>query len=449
MRTAKILMMILLCTAGGPAQIITTVADTDWIFPPGSIKAIGAPLGNVSGVAFDSQGNVFIADSDNEMVFRLSATGSLSIVAGNGKAFFLGDAGPAAQASINRPLGLATDAKGNLYIADSWNRRVRMVTADGLIRTVAGNAIFSDNRVDGMPATSADIGNPNGLWVDPTGNLLIAIGGGVIYRVAPDGTIAVIAGHGPLEGAGLGDGGPATSAFVKSPQGVTADMAGNIYIADTGNNRVRLVTPDGMIQTIAGNGGSTNSGDGGLAVNASLAAPTDVRLDSLGNLYIATSAAIRGITNGIIQTVAGGGTAQGPGDGVPAFGTFISSQAIAIDATGKIDIADGSNNRLRQVNAGGLINTIAGGGQFRLAGDGGPALAAVLNQPHGLIIDSQQNLYIADTNNSRVRRVTRDGKIATIAGNGQAGFAGDGARGPLPRSIFRLILQWTGRLTSM
>jgi sugar lactone lactonase YvrE len=417
---------VLLCAACGLAQIITTVAGTDWIFPPGVINAIGAPLGFVAGVAIDSQGNLFLADPDNEMVFRVSPAGSLSIVAGNGKSGFSGDGGPATQASLDHPLGLATDANGNLYIADSWNSRVRIVTPDGIIRTFAGSGIYAGGVRDGDPATGADLGNPTGLWVDSNGNLLIAVSGGVIYRVSLDGTIFTVAGHGPLEGAGLGDGGPATSAFVQSPQGVTADPAGNLYIADTGNNRVRLATTGGLIFTIAGTGDNSNSGDGRPAVNASLAAPADVRLDGQGNLYIATTGALRVVSGGIIRTVAGGNAEQGLGDGGPAVGALISPQAIAIDATGNLDIADGANHGVRQVTPDGIIKTIAGGGQFRLAGDGGASVAAVLNQPHGLVIDSQQNLYIADTNSSRVREVTRDGRIATIAGNSQAGFGGDG-----------------------
>jgi ATP-dependent protease HslVU (ClpYQ) peptidase subunit len=228
----------------------------------------------------------------------------------------------------------------------------------------------------------------------------------------------------------LGNGGPATNASLSNPAGVATDATGNLYIADTNNNRVRKVDTNGVISTFAGNGTAAFAGDGGPASNASLSAPSGVVLDALGNLYIAdtNNNRVRKVdTNGVITTFTGNGTAAFAGDGGPAASASLNSPTgLVLDASGNFYIADMANNCIREVDATGKISTFAGNATSGYGGDGGPATKANLNAPKGVATDLTGNLYIADTNNNRVRKVDTNGVITTFAGNGTAAFAGDG-----------------------
>src|SRR5690348_5537144 len=226
-------MLPLSVSASLQAQIITTVAGTDWLFPAASLPALNAPLGKVTGIAVDSQGNVYVADSDNNLVVKISS-GVLTVIAGNGTQGFSGDGGPATGASLNDPKSVAVDSAGNVYIADSGNSRIRKVSG-GVITTLAGNgnAGFSG---DGGPATHAQLYDPEGLAVDSGGNLYIADTTNSRIRKVSGETITTVAGGG--NGAFSGDGGPATNGFLYRPTGVAVDSAGTIYIADDYDNRI-------------------------------------------------------------------------------------------------------------------------------------------------------------------------------------------------------------------
>lgn len=241
--------------------------------------------------------------------------------------------------------------------------------------------------------------------------------------------ISTVAGSGILGFSG--DGGPATSAELDWPEGVAVDSAGNIFIADTNNARIRKVTPAGVITTVAGNGTAGSSGDGGPAGSAELFAPDGVTVDGAGNLFIADSPSrVRKITPaGVISTVAGNGTPGFGGDGGPATSSEIyGPMGLAVDGAGNLFIADINNDRIRKVTAAGTISTVAGNGSVGFSGDGGPATSAELNAPFGVAVDTAGNLYIADTGNYRIRKVTPAGTISTIAGTGVPGFSGDGGR---------------------
>jgi sugar lactone lactonase YvrE len=407
--------------AGAPAQIITTVAGTDFVFPSTPLPAVNAPLGNIQGVAVDAQGNVYAADSGNNLVVRISPNGALTVVAGNGIGGFSGDGGPATSASLDGPYGVAVDAAGNLYIADSWNGRIRKVSG-GTITTIAGNGTdgFSG---DGGPASSASFSDPAGIAVDSAGNLYVADTYNHRIRKVSGGTITTVAGNG-IESFS-GDGGPATSASLDRPFGVAVDSAGNLYMADTFNSRIRKVS-GGTITTVAG-GGNGALGDGGPATSASLAWPQGVAVDSSGNLYIADTNYdfIRKVSGGTITTVAGNNIWGYSGDGGPATSASLNfPYGVAVDSAGNVYIADWQNNRIRKVS-GGTITTVAGNGFYRYSGDSGPATSASLNQPTGVAVDSFGNLYIADWFNNRIRKVS-GGTITTVAGNGRCCFSGDG-----------------------
>lgn len=252
-------------------------------------------------------------------------------------------------------------------------------------------------------------------------------------------SLTTVAGTGAQGNAG--DGGKAVSATFYNPFGIAADNAGNLYIADTYNNRVRKVTADGSIITVAGTGNGNYSGDGGSAINAELAQPTGVAVDSNGNLYIADSGnnRIRKVTTaGIISTIAGTGVAGYSGDGGNAIDAQLDGPfGVALDSQGALYISDRINNRVRKVTADGIISTVAGTGVDGYSGDGGSAVLAQLGRPNGITLDSQDNLYIADYDNERVRMVSKGGIISTVAGNGNNAYTGDdgpavsaGLRGP-------------------
>jgi len=422
-----------------PSGTISTVAGSGTKgFSGDGGAATGASLNGPAGVVVDAAGNLYIADSNNNRIRKVSPSGTISTVAGNGTRGFSGDGGPATSAGLS-PQGVAVDAAGNLYIADTFNSRIRKVSPDGMMTTVAGvgpeypaNGGFSG---DGGPATSASLYLPGSVVVDAAGNLYIADSyNHRIRKVSPDGIITTVAGDGFTDdysrGRFSGDGGPATSASLNFPVGVAVDAARNLYIADFGNHRIRKVSPSGTISTVAGNGVYKFGGDGGPAVSASLNWPVKVAVDAAGNLYIADiyNNRIRRVSpSGTISTVAGGGTWAFSGDGGPATSASLALPVdVAADAAGNLYIADMNNNRVRKVSPGGIITTVAGNAAQRYSGDGGPATSASLFLPHGVAVDSSGNLYIADQYNNRIRKVSAGGIITTVAGNGAKAFSGDG-----------------------
>ncbi len=415
-------------------MIVTMAGNGIYGFSGDNGPATSASLSNPHGVSVDSAGNIYIADSENQCIRMVnSLNGIITTAAGNGSAAFSGDNGLATSASFNYPIGVSVDTAGNIYIADEDNNRIRKVsTATGMITTVAGNRIYGFGG-DSGPATSASIYNPSGVAVDSAGNIYIADEGNNRIRKVNASTevITTVAGNGSATF--RGDNSPATSASLYNPSGVAVDSAGNIYIADEGNNRIRKVNASTeVITTVAGNGSATFSGDGGPATSASLNYPTGVAVDSTGNIYIADSNNNRvrevNASTGVIKTVAGNGSATFSGDSGPATSASLNyPTGVAVDSTGNIYIADSNNNRVREVNAStGAITTVAGNGTATYGGDNGVATLASLNYPISVSVDAARNIYIADTYNDSVRKVNAStGMIATVAGNGTYGFSGD------------------------
>ena len=385
----------------------------------------------------------------------------ITTVVGNGTYDFSGDGGPATNASMKQPSGVVMDASGNLFIADTYASRVRKVGTNGIIRTVAGNGVFGSSGDDG-PATNASMRTPFGLAVDAVGNLFIADTNSYrIRKVDTNGIITTVAGNG-ISGYS-GDGVAATNTRLNGAYGVAVDSSGNLFIADTVNNRVRKVDTNGIITTVAGKGPigfGGYSGDGGPATNASLSFPMGVAVDAFGNLFIANrfNQRIRKVdTNGIITTVAGNSTNTGvgypgyvggySGDGGPATNaSLFEPSGVIVDASGNLFIADKVNQCIRKVDANGIITTVAGKGKVGYFGDGGSATNARLNAPFGVTLDVAGNLFIADSYNNRIRKVGLGGFPTLALNNVNANNAGDytviisGAFGSVTSSIVTLVV---------
>ncbi|MCY4566656.1 MAG: hypothetical protein OXE40_19510, partial [Gammaproteobacteria bacterium] len=378
------------------APAIETVAgQTDVDDGPATDALFRVP----TGVAVDATGNLYIADLGNNRVRRLDAvTGIVATVAGTGEGSFGGDGGPAVDAHLFTPRRVALDANGNLYVAEVQNSRVRRVeAATGVISTVAGTGATGFSG-DGGPAVDASLDRPAGLGLDASGNLYIAdTGNQRIRRVdAATGVMSTFAGTG--EGDFGGDDGPAVDAQLRTPTGVAVDANGNVFIADLYNHRIRRVDADtGVITTVAGTGIEGFGGNGGPAVDALLSMPSDLSVDANGNLYIVDSNNLRirrvDADTGVISGVAGSGEYGFRGDGGPALDALLGSPSdVAVDATGNLYIADAHNHRIRRVKvATGIIDSVAGRGN----GDGGPAADALLISPTDVAVDAIGNLYIA------------------------------------------------------
>jgi sugar lactone lactonase YvrE len=462
-----------------PQGIITKVAGTgNPAFDGDNGTVATAAFSGPSGVAVDHLGNIYVGDSGNQCVREISTAGITSVIAGTcGTKGSFGDGRQATTAELNNPGIILFDTAGNLYIADLGNDRVRRVTSNGVIANYAGSGTRGAGG-DGGYAIAANL-NLQGIAIDPQNNLIIADGANfrVRFVTASNGFITTIGGNGLVAynptnllssgnevyfsdstanrirqfnitggAASIGilagngqetfDAGDdvALTARLNAPRGLALDGKGNIYFADSKNQVVREVTPEGALVTLAGNATNLDTGDGGLAIDAELSGPVDVAVaNGTGNVYILEQSGnrIRVITpsNGNINTYAGTGN---PGSPSSPTGTALSQsmngpQGLTIDSSGALYMADTGNNLIRKITTDGNVATIVGTGSAGYTGDGGPALSATVRNPTGVAIDTYGNVYIADTRNNVIREVGADGIISTIAGTGTAGYNGDGS----------------------
>ena len=343
-----------------PDAIVSTVAGNGvYGFSGSGGAATAAELGDPNSIAFDSAGNLYFSDYGNSVIWKITAvTGKISVVAGNGTQGFSGDGGLAVNAELSNPKGIAIDSAGNLYIADSNNYRIRKV-----------------NLSTGMITTAAGSGQVVGLNGD------------------------------------IGDGGPATAATLAYPTSVALDKSGNLYIADFDDFEVRVVSAStGIIEAYAGNGKDGFSGGGGPATSAAIGLPSIITFDSAGNLYIASDSGwILKVAagTGIITSIAGNGDLAGDsGDGGPATSAQVSAQGLAVDAAGNLYIATDSYSIRKVAASTGVITRVAGNGYYGYEGDGGSATLAEFNTTAGIAFDAAGNLYIADTGNAAIRKLS-------------------------------------------
>ncbi len=486
--------------------IITTIAGNGVDGYKGdNDPATQAQLSKPFGLALDKKGNLYIADRGNNRIRKVNPHGIITTVAGDGGFFFMGDNGPAYRASIAGPTGVVVDGDGTLYIADRNNNRVRSVDTHGMIRTVAGTG-QQDYNGDSEVARDTNLYLPFGVALNPDGKLLVVDRSHYRIRQVDTrrGNVTTIAGNGVKMFAG--DGGPATGAKLSFPHGIVVDKNGNLLVSDKGHYRIRQISPDGIIQTVAGNGTRGNIGDGLPALQASIYGATSLKLNNKGEIFIISPSGFtslirkvdeKGIMRkvlgtvsknylesiarskykgkvqtgelatittfsdiafdhkgnmfisdrlnhqirkvspqGEISTIAGTGESAYYGDGGPASeAAFRDPSSLATDKQGNLYIADGANNMIRKIDTKGIVSTIAGNGNHENSGDGGPALQAGIRNMDYLAMSPAGELHIAGMNSHTVRKITRDGKIMTVAGKGYQGYFGDG--GPATKAMLK------------
>lgn len=458
----------------GATNVINTVAGTGTGgFNGDGLAPLGSNLNFPTGLALDPAGNLYIGDRDNSRIRRLlfavandalpptvaitqptnsnvftTTNGSLNLggtAVDNVVVFQVrwsndrGGSGVAAGTTSWTVSSIPLQAGPNNLTVTAWDVNGNAASSkllvnfnpDQIITTFAGNGLSGDSG-DGSAAVGARLFFPSAVAADAQGNVYIAdTNNNRVRKVTPAGMILLFAGNGLLGSSG--DGGQAANATMNQPQGVTVDAAGNVYISDSGNNRIRRVAPNGIITTYAGTGVQNFSGDGGLATQAELSAPMQITLDSAGNLYIADNGNLRvrkvTASTGVISTIAGDGRVGNEGDGGPATAAqFLYPTGVAVDRNGVVYILDSYDNHVRRVGTDGVISNYVGTGDYGYSGDGGPATSAEIDPLSYIAVDADNNLYIADYFNHVIRKVTAaTGIIATVVGNGTGGFGGDGA----------------------
>ena len=465
------------------AGSITTIAGTgNWGYSGDGGPATEARLNHPFAIASDEVGNVYVAEREGHRVRKIDTSGVITTFAGTGRWVDGGDGGPATEAPVPRPLGVAVDSQDNVYVASV--NRVRRIDADGIITTFAGTGDWGTIG-DGGLAIAARLADPHGLALDAIGNLYVAgWDSNRIRQIDTVGMITTFAGTGEL--GSMGDGGPATQARLHHPLGVAVDAAGNLYVGEDGGGRVRRIDTGGVISTLAGTGDSDFGGDGGPA-NFAQVAPFGVATGADGSVYLAEpwNRRVRRIdATGTISTVAGmgyqdpvGGLATGVAldypravavraSGEVLFGewgsvwkldaagtvtklslraevgdTYLEGVAdFALDSTGNLFVAEESGHRVRRIDLEGNITPFAGTGDSGTSGDRGKATEARLVQPVGVAVDSAGNVYVADRSSHQVRKIDQSGIIMTVAGTGDSGTSGDGglateARLDSPRDV--------------
>ena len=351
-------------------------------------------------------------------MLKIDHSGNLTVFAGSGKIGFSGDSGPATSAALNSPMGVTVDSAGNVYIADTFNHRIRKVT-DGVITTVAGNGAAAYSGDNKFGATSASLNTPTGIALDSSGVIYIADAGNQrIRRLSPTGFLDTFAGGGASS---TKDGTDRLSATFSFPLSVAVDFSLNVYLVD--GSRVWKISQNGQITTAAGGGLGDASGDGGPAPASILNQPCAVAVDQTGSVFISESQGlrIRRITAGVITLIANNGSAAEPSVTQASY-----PAGLGVDSNNILYAANTTAEQVVKLPPSGPNSLAFGSGNFRFSGDG-PSVAATLYAPQSVITDGAGNIYLADTGNNRIRKISPAGVINTIVGTGAAAFTGDGS----------------------
>jgi sugar lactone lactonase YvrE len=421
-----------------PGGVVTTLAGLAVVSGSADGTGSDARFKSPGGVAVDSSGNVYVADSENCTIRKITPAGMVTTLAGSAGTSGSAD-GSGTAARFQVPEFLTVDNAGNVYVADSQNCTIRKITPAGMVTTLAGLP-GSYGSADGTGA-AARFDGPQGLAVDAAGNVYVAdLWNFTIRKVTPDGVVTTLAGQAGTSGSADGTGGAAR--FGAPWGGVAVDATGNLYVADYGNDTIRKITPDGVVTTLAGQAGATGSADG-TGGTERFDGPVGVALDASGNLYVADSQnnTIRKIApGGVVTTLAGlpPSLSAGSADGVGPAARFDHPAGVAVDVTGTVYATDTGNSTIRKITPDGTVSTLAG-----LAGVTGSAdgigSAARFNRPYGVAVDRTGTLFVADSGNSTIRRITPSGGVTTFAGRaGEAGTAdgiGDAARFNNPTGV--------------
>jgi len=384
----------------------------------GNADGVGADarFSSPSGVATDREGNVYVADTGNRTIRKITREGAVSTFAG--KAGISGSAdGIDTEARFYRPSGIATDSFGNIFVAD--NSAIRKITPDGMVSTLAG-VVDSWGSVDGT-GTEARFSEPQGIATDSIGNIYVAdTYNHTVRKVTPAGVVSTLAGEARSTGSADGTG---VEARFDGPYGIAADSAGNLYVADTGNSTIRKITPDGIVSTLAGKAGVGGSADG-IGAAARFGGPSGIATDSFGNIFVAGNYTIRKITpDGVVSTLAGKVASVGSEDGVGADARFAGPRGVATDSFGNVYVADEGNHTIRKITSAGNVSTLAGSPEKGGSVDGIGAEAR-FNLPSAIAQNGEGNLYVSDSGNHTIRTITPAGAVSTLAGTaGETGSA--------------------------
>jgi D-alanyl-D-alanine dipeptidase len=401
-----------------PAGVVTTLAGTAGTVGSADGTGAAARLYYPTGVATDAIGNVYVADSKNSTIRKITPAGVVTTLAGTAGAAGFAD-GVGAAASFRIPFGVATDTAGNVYVADYFNSTIRKITPAGVVTTLAGTE--GAGFADGIGA-GARFSGPTGVATDWIGYVYVADAStNTIRRITPAGVVTTLAGTAWARGSADGTG---VAARFSAPSGVATDRVGNVYVVDAGNDTIRRINAAEVVTTLAGTAGAVGSADGTGAA-ARFNGPSGVATDWIGNLYVADSYnnTIRKITPaGVVTTLAGTAGAMGSADGTAAGARFDYPTGVATDATGNVYVADSNNNTIRKITPDGVVTTLAGTAGAVGSADGTGAVAR-FNYPSGVATDLDGNVYVADAGNNTIRKITRAGVVTTLAGRaGQAGF---------------------------
>ena len=401
-----------------PSGVVSTFAGSGTAAHADGVGT-SASFNDPIGISVDAFGNVFIADTANHRIRKITPSGVVSTLAGSGSSTYTEGVG--VEASFSEPTGVTADPYGNVYVSDFLNHRIRQITSDGVVCTLAGS---TSGYLDSTPA---QLNTPSSSAMDLAGNVFVAdTANHRIRKIGPTGLVSTLAGSGS---AAYADGTGAAAAF-SGPAGVSVDSAGNVFVADTGNHRIRKITSAGVVSTLAGSGSAAYADGTGAA--AAFNAPRGVSVDASGNVFVADAGnhRIRKITSaGVVSTLAGSGSAA-YADGTGTGASFSGPAGVSVDSAGNVFVADTGNHRIRKVTSAGVVSTLAGSGSAAYAD--GTGTAASFSGPAGVSVDSAGNVFVADTGNHRIRKVTSAGVVSTPAGSGSAAYSD----GPGDRASF-------------